>query len=164
MTADSRKHSLGVGIETAGDERVGMMCSESVGSQAVGRKIPQVTGHDHVSPAFNRGGQHMDVVGVGEIESGGTCHVTRHDRFGKVMVHYHPGSFQHAFREVGTVRQNAPYPLCVDVCTPKRGIQVLVSETQKNVPKAGRIEDVGVEQRREEGHGLLQADVLIEGG
>ena len=39
-----------------------------------------------------------------------------------------------------------------------------VGETQKKVPKAGRIEDVGVEQRREKGHGLLQAEVLIEGG
>ena len=106
----------------------------------------------------------MEVVGVREVEAGGTRRVTRHDRFGKVPVHYHPSPFQHAFREIGTVCQNAPYPLCVDVCAPKRRIQVLVGETQKNVPEAGWIEDVGVEQRREESHGLLQAEVLIEGG
>ena len=164
VTADGRKHRLGVGIEKPGDERVGMLCRESVGGQAVSRKVPQVAGHDHVRLPFDRGGQHMDVVGVRGVESGGTSRVTRHNRFGKVPVHYHPGSFQHSFREIGTVCQNAPYPLCMDVCAPRRRVQVLVGETQKNVPEAGRIEDVGVEQRREEGQGLLQAEVLIESG
>ena len=41
---------------------------------------------------------------------------------------------------------------------------MLVGQTQKKISKAGRIEDVGVEQRRKEGHGLLQAKVLIDGG
>ena len=35
---------------------------------------------------------------------------------------------------------------------------------QKKVPKAGRIKDIGVEKRREDGHGLLQAKVLVDGG
>ena len=91
----------------------------------------------------------MDVVGVRKIESGGTRRVARHDRFGKMPVHYRPGSIQNVIREIGTVRQNAPHPLGVDVHAPKGRIQVLVGETQKKVAKAGRIEDVGVEKRRE---------------
>ena len=118
-TAYSGRYGLGVGIETRGDERVGMLCRESVGSQAVNRKVPQVAGHDQVSSPFNRSGQHMDVVGVRKIESGGTCRVARHDRFGKVPVHYRPGSIQHVFREIGTVRQNAPHSLDVDARAPK---------------------------------------------
>ena len=43
-------------------------------------------------------------------------------------------------------------------------LSALVGETQKAIPEAGRIEDVRVEQRREDGHGLLQAEVLIDGG
>ena len=39
VTAYSGKYGLGVGIETLGDERVGMLCRESVGSQAVNRKV-----------------------------------------------------------------------------------------------------------------------------
>ena len=40
----------------------------------------------------------------------------------------------------------------------------MVGKTQKKIPQAGRIEDIGVEQRREDAHGLLQAEVLIDGG
>ena len=39
------------------------------GSQTVGREVPQVPGHDHVRAAFNRRGQHMEVVGVRQMES-----------------------------------------------------------------------------------------------
>ena len=89
-----------------------------VNSMAVSREVPQVAGDDHVSLAFNRGSQHVDVVGVREIESGGTCRVTGHNGIGKVPVHHRAGSFQHVLREIGTVRQNAPYPFCVDVRAP----------------------------------------------
>ena len=56
VTADSRKHSLGVGIEKTGDERVGMLCRESVGGQVVSRKIPQVAGHDPCDASGSRSG------------------------------------------------------------------------------------------------------------
>ncbi len=37
-------------------------------------------------------------------------------------------------------------------------------ETQEQVAKAGRIEDIGVEQRRRSGHRLLQAELLVARG
>ena len=114
VASDSRKHSLWVGIEQIGDENVGMLRSEAVGSQTVGREVPQVPGHDHVRTAFNRRGQHMEVVGVRQMESGDTCRVSGHDGIGEVPVHHGAGSFQHIRREIGTVFQNAPYPFRMD--------------------------------------------------
>ena len=89
-----------------------------MGSQTVSREVPQVPGHDHVHPAFNRRGQHVDVVGVRQIESGGTCQVSGHNGIGKVPVHHRAGLFQQTRHEIGPVRQNAPYPFCVDVRAP----------------------------------------------
>ena len=40
---------------------------------------------------------------------------------------------------------------------------MLIGQSQEKIPKAGRIEDVGVEQRRGKGHRLLQAELLIHG-
>ena len=68
---------------------------------------------------------------------------------GKLPIHDRAGSLQHAGVNVGTVGQKAPHPLSMDVGAPKRNIQVPVGQTQKNIPKAGRIEDVGVQQRRQ---------------
>ena len=113
VTSNGREHSLGVGIEQIGDEHVGMLRGEAVGSQTVSREIPQVPGHNHVRPTLNCRGQHMDVVGVRQIESGGVCQVSGHNGIGKVPVHRRARSFQHVRREIGPVRHNAPYGMPV---------------------------------------------------
>ncbi len=46
---------------------------------------------------------------------------------------------------------------------PKRLVQVLIRQAQKKVSKATGIQDVGVEQRRQSVHRLLQAEFLILG-
>ena len=144
-------------------EHAGMLRREIVGREALGREVPQVPSHDRVHTGFNRGGRHMDVVRVGQIETSGTCRVSCHNRIGKVPVHDRAGSFQHVHREIGPVRENATYPLRMDVHAPSRCMEVLVGQSQEKIPKAGRIEDVGVKQRRGKGHRLLQAEFLIHG-
>ena len=124
---------------------------------------PRIPSHDRVRAGFNRSGQHMDVVRVWQIEMSVTGRVSCHNRIGKVPVHCRAGSFQHVHREIGPVRENAAYPLRMDVHAPSRRIEVLVGQRQEKIPKAGWIEDVGVEQRREKGHRLLQAEFLIHG-
>ena len=118
VTANGRERSFRVGIEQIGDEHVGMLRGEAVGSQTVSREVAQVAGHDQVRPAFSRRGQHMEVVGVRQIKSGGSCRVSCHNGMGKVPVHHRAGSFQYIGREIGAVSQNAPYPFRVDVRAP----------------------------------------------
>ena len=118
VTANGHKHSFQVGIEQIGDEHVGMLRGEAVGSQTVSREVAQVAGHDQVRPAFNRRGQHMEAVGVRQIKGGGSCRVPCHNGIGKVPVHHRAGSFQHISCEIGAVSQNAPYPFRVDVRAP----------------------------------------------
>ena len=105
----------------------------------------------------------MGVTGIWQIESGCKSGVSGHDGIRKVPVHERAGPFQNVCREIGPVRQKAPHPLYMDVRATPREIQVPVGETQEQVTKARRIENVGVKQRRRPGHRLLQAEVLIEG-
>ena len=133
VAANGREHSLGVGNEQIGDEHVGMLRRQIVGREALRREVPQVPSHDRVRTGFNRGGQHMDVVRVWQIETSGTCRVSCHNRIGKVPVHYRAGSFQHVHREIGPVRENATYPLRMDVHAPSRRIEVLVGQSQEKI-------------------------------
>ena len=163
VAANGREHSLGVGNEQIGDEHIGMPRRQIVGREALGREVPQVPSHDRVCTGFNRGCQHMDVVRVRQVETSGTCRVSCHNRIGKVPVHCRAGSFQHVHREIGPVRESATHPLRMDIHAPSRRIEVLVGQSQEKIPKAGRIEDVCVEQRRGKGRRLLQAELLIHG-
>ena len=122
VAANGCEHSLGVGNEQIDDEHVGTLRREIVGREVLSREIPQIPSHDRVHTGFDRGSQHMDVVRVWQIETSGTCRVSCHNRIGKVPVHYRAGSFQHVHREIGPVRENATYPLRMDVHAPSRRI------------------------------------------
>ena len=163
VAANGREHSLGVGNEQIGDEHVGMLRREIVGREAPQKGSP--------SGSESRSCPHR----LQSRRPTHGCHQGLADRdqrhvpsilsppHRKVPVHDRAGSFQHVHREIGPVRENATYPLRMDVHAPSRRIEVLVGQSQKKIPKAGRIEDVGVEQRRWKGHRLLQAEFLIRG-
>ena len=93
MPADGRQNVVEAGFEQTGDERIGMLRREGVGSQTVSREVPQVPSHDHVRLPVDRRSQYMAVAGIGQVESGGNSFVSRNDRFRKVPVHYRAAIF-----------------------------------------------------------------------
>ena len=163
MTANCRQNLFGIVLETMADERVGIARGESIGRKQIGRKVPQVPGYDLIGTPYDRRGQYMAVVGVGQFKHRSEAGVARHDRFGKVSVHRHARPIERMGGKVGPVGEKAPHPFRMDVGTPSRAVEIPIRQTKQEVPKAGRVEDIGVEQRRRAGHRLLQAEFLVAG-
>ncbi len=82
VAANCGEDGTGVGFEQAGDEGIGILRRQPVGRQPVGRKIPQIEGHDHVCAAVHGRRQNMAVAGVRQVEPGGDGLVARHDGIG----------------------------------------------------------------------------------
>ena len=104
------------------------------------------------------------VVGVGQVEFGSEVFVSRHEGIGKVSVHDSRGFCS---ARPGLYRGGQPEG-CLSIphgCRRSTSEQeVTVGETQQQVAKAGRIENIGVEQRRQASHCLLQAEFLVASG
>ena len=164
MSADDRQHRFRIALQQTGDECVRMPRNQRMRNQPVGREVPQVPGHDHVRPAPDGSRQHVAVARVGQVEVASKRRISRHDGFRKVPVHDRPGPLQHGGVKIGPVRQQAPCPLGMDVGAPERREQVPVGQPQQQVPKASRIEHVGVEHRPPPRHPLLQAEFLVARG
>ena len=77
-------------------------------------------------------------------------------------IHCLPGSPELIEAEVGPVIQHVPYPFFMDDDAPAGAVEISVGEPQKHVPKAGRIDDVGVQKCREPIHALLKAKLFIK--
>lgn len=140
-----------------------MLRGKAVGRQPVGRKVPQVPRHDNIRQSPDSCRQHMAITGIRKFKRRDQGFILRHDRFGKVLVHRCAGPFQHTGVDVSPIGEKVPHPFRMDVGTPKWLIRVPVGETQKKIAKAGGVEDIGVKQRRDPGHPLLQAKFLIAG-
>ena len=106
----------------------------------------------------------MTVVGVGQVEFGSEVFVSRHEGIGKVPVHDRAGPVEHIRVYIGPVGEKVAFPFRMDVGAPQWSEEVTVSETQQQVAKAGRIESIGVEQRRQASHYLLKSELLVESG
>ena len=76
-------------------------------------------------------------------------------------VHDSAGSFQHVPVDVGPVGQEVAYPFRMEIGPLQWPIEVAVGERQKEVAKAGRIENIGVMQCRQARQRLLQTEFLI---
>ena len=79
-------------------------------------------------------------------------------------IHCLPGSPELIEAEVGPVIQQVPHPFFMDHGAPAGAVEISVGEPQKHVPKAGRIDDVGVQKCRKTIHALLKAKLFIELG
>ncbi len=151
VAANGGEHGLGVGLEQVGDEGIGVLRRKGVWHQPVGRKSPQIAGHDHVNAAVDGRSQYMAVVGVRQVEPGGDGPVSRHDGVGEVFVHDRAGPVEHPGVDIGAVGEKAAHPFGMSIGAPAGA-------------KTGRIEYVGVQQRRRAGHRLLQPEFLIACG
>ncbi len=128
MAANCGEDGTGVSFEKAGDEGIGVPRSQRMGRQPVGRKIPQIAGHDHVCAAVDCRRQNMAVVGVRQVEPGGDGLVARHDGTGEVFVHDRAGPVQHGGVDIWTVCQEVAHPLGMDVGAPERGKEIAVGK------------------------------------
>ena len=79
VTANGGDYRIGVDLEQAGDEGIGVTRRKRMGRQPVGRKVPQIAGHDHVRAAVYGRRQNMAVSGVRQVEPGGDGFMSRHD-------------------------------------------------------------------------------------
>ena len=163
MAADGGKNRLGLRFKKTANEVIGMLCFQPTRCQPVRGKIPQVEGHDYAGTTVDRGRQNMAVVNVREVEFRDESFVTRNDRLGKVLVHDRPRALQPIDCHIGPVGEKVGDPFFMNRHAPKRLVQVLIRQPQKKVSKASGIQDVGVEQRRQSVHRLLQAEFLILG-
>lgn len=163
MAADSSKNRFGLRFEKIANEGIGMLCFQAVRRQSVRGKIPQVEGHDYTGTTVDRRRQNMAVADVREVEFRDESFVTRNDRLGKVLVHDCTGTLQPVDCEIGPVGEKVGDPFFMNRDAPKRLVQVLIRQPQKKVSKASGIQDVGVEQRRQSVHRLLQAEFLVLG-
>ena len=163
MVADGGEHCSGPSIEETHDEVIRMLCLQPIPSKSIRREIPKVRGHYHVRTPVDSRCQHVAVAKVRQLELPNQRFMTGNDRLWKVLVHDRSGSFQPVNGQIGPVGEKAGDPFLVDRSAPKRMKQVLGGQAQKEIPKAGRIQDVGVEQRRQRVHRLLQAEFLITG-
>ncbi len=144
VAANRCQHGFGVDFEEVGDKGAGVLCREGVGSQAASRKVPQVGGHNHIRLPADRGRQHMAVVGVGQVEFGSEGFVSGYEGVGNVPAQDRAGPVQHVSVDVGPISQKVANPIRMDVSARQWGKEVSVCETQQEVAKAGRIENVGV--------------------
>ncbi len=163
MAADGSKNRFGLRFKKTANEVIGMLCFQPVWRQPVRGKIPQVEGHDCAGTTVDRRRQNMAVADVREVEFRDESFVIGNDRLGKVLVHDRTGALQPVDCEIGPVGEKVVDPFFMNRDAPKRLVQVLIRQPQKKVSKAGGIQDVGVEQRRQTVHRLLQAEFLILG-
>ena len=163
MAPDGSKNRFGLRLKKTDDEVIGMLCFQLMQRQSVRGKIPQVEGYDYTGATADRRRQHMAVADVREFELPDKSFVTRNGGFGKVLVHDRTGPLQGVDCQIGSVGEKVGDPFFMNRRAPKRLVQVLIRQPQKKVSKAGGIQDVGVEQRPQSVHRLLQAEFLILG-
>ena len=164
MVPNGCHHAVGIVLEQIDYEAVRMLRREGVGRQAIGRKVSQVGCHNHIRSPVDRRGQDVAVIGIRQIELLSKDFISGHDGIGKVLVHDRAGPVQHDLGYLRPVDQKAPCPFRMDAGAPQWREQISVGETQQQVAKAGRIEDIGVKQRRQSSHCLLQAEFLVASG
>lgn len=164
MTLNGCQNGVGIDVEQVRDKAVGTLRRDCVTDQAADGKVPQVGGHDHIRLAVDRGGEDMAVVGVGKVQFGSQMFEPGHQGIREVPVHDRPGSVQYGRVDIGPVGQKVAGPLRVDVAVPQRCKQIAVRKAQQQVAKARGVENIGVQQRRQAIHCLLQAEFLVASG
>ena len=161
VIANRSEHPIEIGFQQTDDKGIGMLRLKGIRCKPIQWEIPQIVRHNNVGLAVDRRRQHVAVARVGQIEVDDNGLMSRHNGTWKVFVHERPGPAQDINLDVGTISEKARHPLVVDGGAPQRRIQTSVGKTKKQVTKAGTIKDVGVEQRRQQSHCLLQAKLLV---
>ena len=141
-----------------------MLSFDFIGIELLWRKVLQVLRDDDIGSAPDCGGQNMPVIGIGKAQTIDKWVEAHHQRIGEMPIHCLPGSLELIGAEVGPVIQHVPHPFFVDHSAPASAIKISVGETQKGVAKAGGVDDIGIQKRREPIHPLLKAKLFIELG
>lgn len=161
MVADGCEYVIVHEVEEVDDEVVGMPHLQRVLGYLMSWKVTQVSGHDHVRTTANCRSKDVTISNVRQLKPGNESFVAGDDGVREMLIHHRPGPLQLADCEIRAVGEKAVDPFLMDVGAPKGSEQPSVRQTQQDVPQAGRIQDVGVEQRRPALHRLLQAEFLI---
>lgn len=163
MLTYRHQHRALIDIEELADEDVGMLCLDGEARQGGAWKILQIVGDDDRRTSMTSCSKDMAVVRVWQVEPIDQVLMTGHEAIGGMLVHQVSLSLDLRAGEVGALGEQGTHPLLVDLRRPFRPEEALQGEPHQEVAERCRVEHIGVEQRDDRVHALLQAQFLVVG-
>lgn len=105
----------------------------------------------------------MAIAWIRQGQSGHEGCISCYERVRGGFLHEFPSAFQLIPSQVKAVGEETGNPFFVNFLRPLWLVEFRDSEIEKKAAQFGRVEDVGIEQRSQRGHGS-DADFLVVGG
>ena len=144
MVSYGLQHTRREQIQQVDDEVVGVLGHEVVGFERLRREVLEVEGHDQARARVNRGGHHMTVVRVGQLDRRDQVLKPGDQAVADMAVHQLACSVQLLGCEIGPTGQHVARPLVVDRVTPARPVQIRQRQMHQQIAQRCRVEHAGV--------------------
>jgi len=125
------EHVRGLGLDVVRLERCG-------------GEVLDVLGDDHPGPRSDRGGEHVPVVRVGEVEAIDEALVAGGQAVSDCIAHQRAGPVKLLGLQVGSIIENGAHHLVEDVVGPSGPEESRLGQADQQITETGWVEDAGV--------------------
>jgi hypothetical protein len=136
-------------VQKVADERVRMLSLEAMSYERVGRKVPQIYGHNDTCVAVDGGGEHVAIVGIGRDKLVKHRLVATDESIVDVFVHQPARALELREGEIGTVAQQRRDPFFVNAVRPASLKKVTQGQMHQEVSKQRRIKNARIQKSDE---------------